>query len=57
MYAAIIYDKMNIITRVEVRPTEERAKIAGEFFTRRSGWYRITNNEDDIEISKELINA
>ena len=57
MYAAIIYDKMNIITRVEVRPTEERAKGAGEFFTRRSGWYRITNNEDDIEISKELINV
>ena len=57
MYAAVIYDKMNIITRVEERPTEERAEKAGAFFTRRGGWFRVTDDQDDIELSKVLINA
>ena len=36
-YAAVIYDRFNVITRVEERPTAERAMKAGEFWTRVSG--------------------
>ena len=57
MYAAIIYDAMNIITRVEERPNEERATRAGSFYTRLGGWFRVTDDPEDIELSKVLINA
>ena len=57
MYAAIIYDAMNIITRVEERPNEERATSAGSFYTRLGGWFRVTDDPEDIELSKVLINA
>lgn len=57
MYAAIIYDKMNIITRVEERPTKERAAKAGVFYTTLGGWFRVTDDQEDIELSKALINA
>ena len=55
-FAAIIYDKMNIIVRVEERPTRERAEMAGRFFTRRTGWYKIAQGAEDIEMYKAIIN-
>ena len=56
-YAAVIYDPMNIVTRVEERPTRERAEKAGNFFTRRAGWwYQIVEGREDIEMSKATIN-
>ena len=58
-YAAVIYDPMNIIVRVEERPTHERATKAGRFFTRnrRGWWYHVAQGEEEIELSKALINA
>lgn len=55
-FAAIIRDKMNIIVRVEERPTEERARKAGEFFTKRGGWYTIAEGAEEIEMYKTMIN-
>lgn len=55
-YAAVIYDPMNIIVRVEERPTEDRAIKAGEFFAKRGYWYLIAS-ERDIEMYKAMINA
>lgn len=57
MFAAIIYDSMNVITRVEERPTKERAIRAGAFYRRLGGWFRVTDDQEDIELSKVLINA
>lgn len=56
-YAAVIYDRFNVITRVEERPTAERAMKAGEFWTRMSGWYQIVSGEESIEMYKAMINA
>lgn len=55
-FAAVIYDSHNVITRVEERPTSERATRAGEFYTRANGWYKVISGEDDIELYKALIN-
>lgn len=57
-YAAVIYDPMNIVVRVEERPTRERAEKAGKFYTKRAGWwYLIVSDWHDIELYKALINA
>lgn len=55
-YAAVIYDRFNVIVKVEERPTAERAMKAGEFWTRVSGWYKIVSGADDIEMYKAMIN-
>lgn len=57
-YAAVIYDAMNIVTRVEERTTRERAEKAGKFYTKQAGWwYLIVSDWHDIELYKALINA
>lgn len=56
-YAAVIYDRFNVIIRVEERPTAERAMRAGEFWTRISGWYQIAEGRESIEMYKAMINA
>ena len=57
-YAAIIRDAMNVIVRVEERPTEERARKAGEFYTKGTGWwFQIAQGRDAIEMYKAMINA
>lgn len=56
-YAAVIYDPMNIIVRVEERPTWERAEKAGNFYTKRAGWwFQIVEGRELIEMSKRMIN-
>ena len=55
-YAAVIYDRFNVIVKVEERPTAVRAMKAGEFWTRVSGWYQIVSGEDNIEMYKAMIN-
>lgn len=56
-YAAVIYDPMNIIVRVEERPDEKRARKAGEFFTRRPGyWYKVVSGHEIIGMYKAMIN-
>lgn len=56
MYYAVIYDKFNIVTRVEGRPSAARADQAGRFFTRFGGWYKVVG-EEDADLYKSLINA
>lgn len=58
-YAAVIYDPMNIVSRVEVRPTKERAMKAGAFFTvgRKGWWWIVAEGDEEIELYKSLINA
>lgn len=56
-YAAVIYDHHNIVTRVEERPTEDRANRDGQFWTRMTGWYKVVEGEEEIEMYKGLINA
>ena len=58
-YAAVIYDAMNVIVRVEERLDERRARKAGEFYTKRrlGWWYKIVNGPDAIEMYKAMINA
>ena len=58
-YAAVIYDAMNVIVRVEERPDERRARKAGEFYTKRrpGWWYTVAEGEDVIDMFKGLINA
>lgn len=55
-FAAVIYDRMNVITRVEERPSEERANKAGRFWTRVSGWYKVVTGSDEIDMYKAMIN-
>lgn len=57
-YAAVIYDRLNIVVKVEERPSEERANKAGEFFVgRNSGWwYQVVAGEENIEMYKAMIN-
>lgn len=55
-YAAVIYDRFNVVVRVEERPSEPRAVKAGEFFTRLGGWYQVVRGRDDIEMYKGLLN-
>lgn len=57
-YAAVIRDNMNVIVRVEERPTEARAIMAGQFFTKnhRGWWWSIAHGEDVIEMFKSMIN-
>lgn len=55
-YAAVIYNRKNIIVRVEERPTRERAEKAGKFWTKREGWYKIAEGREDIEFFKNIIN-
>ena len=58
-YAAVIRDNMNVIVRVEERPTWWRARKAGEFFTKshKGWWWTIAVDEEEIELFKSLINA
>jgi len=58
-YAAVIRDNMNIVIRVEERPTEERALKAARFFTngRTGWWWTIAIGESEIEMFKALINV
>jgi hypothetical protein len=58
-YAAVIYDRFNVVTRVEERPTRERAMKAGAFFTvgRKGWWWIIAEEEEEIEMYKAMINA
>lgn len=57
-YAAVIYDPMNIIVRVEERPDEKRARKAGDFYTKKPGyWYWIAKGRESIEMYKAMINA
>ena len=57
-YAAVIHDRMNVVVRVEERPTEERAEKAGQFWTSRNrGWWYLIATNYDIDMYKELINA
>ena len=57
--AAVIYDRMNVVTRVEERPTAPRALAAGEFYTRNNpgSWYKLVQGNEEIEMYKGLINA
>lgn len=55
-YAAVIYNRMNIIVRVEERPTMERAKKAGEFWAKFGGWYKVVSGRESIEMYKAMIN-
>lgn len=55
-YAAVIYNRMNIIVRVEERPTMERAEMAGEFWTKFGGWYKVVSGRESIEMYKAMIN-
>ena len=57
-FAAVIYDPMNIVTRVEERPTYERAEKAGNFFTKRPGWwFQVVEGREYIEMAKATINV
>ena len=56
-YAAVIYDQWNVVTRVEERPSEERARKAGMFLTRQGGWFKVVSGADEIDMYKGLINA
>ena len=58
-YAAVIRDSRNVIVRVEERPTEARAIMAGQFFERRNRgwWWSIAHGDDVIDMFKRLINA
>ncbi len=57
-YAAVIYDRFNVIIRVEERPDEKRARRAGDFYTRMPGyWYRLAHGRESIEMYKAMINA
>ena len=55
-YAAVIYDQRNVIIRVEERPTAERAEKAGEFFTKRAGWFKVVGGREAIDMYKAMIN-
>ena len=55
-YAAIIRDRMNVIIRVEERPTEQRAIKAGQFWTKRGGWFTVAQGREVIDMFKQMIN-
>lgn len=55
-YAAVIYDRWNIIIMVNEMPSEERANKSGKFWTRQGGWYQVIEGEDNIEMYKAMIN-
>lgn len=57
-YAAVVRDNMNVIVRVEERPTELRAIRAGQFFTNNhpGWWWSVAHGEDIIEMFKSMIN-
>lgn len=56
-FAAVIYDPMNIIVRVEERPSEKSARRAGDFYTSEPGyWYWLAYGRESIEMYKAMIN-
>lgn len=56
-YAAVIYDRMNVIVRVEERPSRERAERAGSFWTKYTGWFKVVEGDEDlVGMYKAMIN-
>jgi len=56
-YVAVIYDRMNVIVRVEERPSRERAEMAGKFWTKCAGWFKVVEGDEDlVGMYKAMIN-
>lgn len=57
-YAAIIYNKFNIIVEVHETTNKKLAKRKGDFYTkyRKGYWYHLAEGKEYIEMYKAMIN-
>lgn len=55
-FAAVIYDRMNIIVRVEERLSAAAAWRAGNFWTKFGGWFKVVEGREEIDMYKAMIN-